>query len=396
MWGGVEQFVLGLAAGLAQLDDGDEEYLFLTYEGEDRWLVDRLGRGCRPLRIPVSARLRFAQLPGWLTWPYGVVRGILGPNVPRSDGTIEKAGVDLVHFTYQDGFLTAVPSIYHPHDLQHVHLPQYFTFGVRRWREVVYRALCEQASMVAAATSWVKRDLVAHLGIPPEKIEVVPLAPVVEHYVRPTAEALARVRARYALPDRFALYPAQTWPHKNHIGLLEAIARVRDRNGEVVPLVGTGRLTEFEAEIRRAAHRLGLERSLHLLGFVPPDDLQALYALARCVVIPTLFEAASFPLWEAFQNGVPAACSNVTSLPEQAADGALVFDPRDPAAIAEALWALWCDEPVRRRLVERGSARVAQFTWERTARTFRAHYRRLGGRALDDRDRALLAAPPLL
>jgi glycosyltransferase involved in cell wall biosynthesis len=396
MWGGVEQLVLGLAAGLSRLGDGEEEYLFLTYEGEDGWLAEHLGGALRPLRIPVSARLRFAQLPRWLTWPYGVVRGMLGPLVPRSDGTIERANVDLVHFTYQDAFLTDVRSIYHPHDLQHVHLPQYFSFGDRRWRDVVYRAYCEQAAMVAVSSSWVKRDLVAQLGLAPDKIQVVPLAPLVAHYAAPTAEVLAGVRSRYRLPERFALYPAQTWPHKNHVGLLEAIARVRERCGEIVPLVSTGRLNDFHVEVRRAARRLGLERDVFLLGFVSPGELHALYRLARCVVVPTLFEAASFPLWEAFQSGVPAACSNVTSLPEQAGDAAVVFDPRDREAMADALWTVWQDEPTRRRLVERGRARVAQFTWERTARTFRAHYRRLAGRALDAADRALLEAPPPL
>jgi glycosyltransferase involved in cell wall biosynthesis len=175
--------------------------------------------------------------------------------------------------------------------------------------------------------------------------------------------------------------------------LLDAIARLRERRGETLSIVCSGRLSEHARIIRAHARRLRLEGSLHLLGFVSPDELRALYAMARCVVIPTLFEAASFPLWEAFQSGVPAACSNVTALPEQAGDAAVVFDPRDPDAMAEAVWRVWTDVPLRERLISRGRERVRQFTWERTARTFRAHYRRICNRPLSGEDRALLEAP---
>jgi glycosyltransferase involved in cell wall biosynthesis len=114
------------------------------------------------------------------------------------------------------------------------------------------------------------------------------------------------------------------------------------------------------------------------------------------VVIPTLFEAASGPLNDAFLAGVPAACSNVTALPRQAGDAALVFDPHELAAIARAIRQLWTDEPLRQTLITRGRARVAQFSWDRTARHFRAHYRRIGGRPLTDEDRRFLSDEPLL
>ena len=91
-----------------------------------------------------------------------------------------------------------------------------------------------------------------------------------------------------------------------------------------------------------------------------------------------------------------SSCSNVTSLPDQAADAALMFEPRDCAGMAAAIARLWSDEALRATLVERGSIRVKAFTWDRTARHFRAHYRRLGRRDLDDADRTILASPPIL
>jgi glycosyltransferase involved in cell wall biosynthesis len=139
---------------------------------------------------------------------------------------------------------------------------------------------------------------------------------------------------------------------------------------------------------------LRLEEQVFFLGFVSPEQMQALYARCRLVAIPTQFEAASGPLWEAFRAGAAAACSRVTSLPDQAGDAALFFNPEDATEIAEALRRLWIDDRLRATLIARGRRRVAPFTWERSARIFRAHYRRLARRPLTDADRELLASSP--
>lgn len=386
--GGIEQVVIGLAEGLSRLEDGDEEYLFLTNEGRDGWIAPHVHGRSRLLHRAATVRRvrqRLSSVPG-VVWAYTKLLEFAPPRVPRSDGTVERAGVDVMHFTSQWAFLTGIPSIYHPHDLQHVHLPEFFADRERRRRDVFYRTFSEQATVVAVTSSWVKRDVVAHFRLAPDKVQVVPWAPVVSSYSQPTPGDMEAIRCKHALPDAFAFFPAQTWPHKNHLGLVRAVARVRDRHGVTVPVVCSGRVTEHHRAIMAEAQRVGIADTLRFTGFVTPTELQALYRLARLVVIPTLFEAASFPLWEAFENGVAAACSSVTSLPEQAGDAALVFDPHDPDAMAAAIFSLWTDERLRRTLVERGRERVARFTWERTARTFRAHYRRIAGRPLTDED----------
>jgi glycosyltransferase involved in cell wall biosynthesis len=150
----------------------------------------------------------------------------------------------------------------------------------------------------------------------------------------------------------------------------------------VVPLVATGRQTDHFTVVQAAVERLNLTDQVTWMGFLTPLELQAVVLGARAMVVPTLFEAASGPLWEAFTAGVPAACSNVTSLPEQAGDAAVLFDPYDVTAMAGAIAAVWSDDGLRRRLVAAGRSRVAALSWERTARLFRAHYRRLAGAPL--------------
>jgi glycosyltransferase involved in cell wall biosynthesis len=289
-----------------------------------------------------------------------------------------------------------VPNIYHPHDLLYHHLPHVIPPRERVKRDVMLRSFCHAADLVSVTSSWVKRDVMRQFALPDEKVAVVPLTGSLTAYPAPTPQDLSATRDKFRLPDAYVFYPAQTWPHKNHAVLLEALAILRDRNGLVVPLVSSGRQDDHYPALLRKVRDLRLDGRVQFLGFVTPIELQCLYRLCRCVAIPTLFEAASGPLNEAFMAGAPAACSNVTSLPEQAGDSALVFDPHRPDHIADAILRLWTDPALRQTLIERGRANVARFTWAKTARHFRAHYRKLGNRPLTDEDRERLTAPPLI
>jgi glycosyltransferase involved in cell wall biosynthesis len=316
--------------------------------------------------------------------------------IPKSDGTLEAASVDLVHFVAQGAFLTNVPSIFHPHDLQHAHLPEFFSRFERRRRELEYGVFSKRAAMVAVTSEWIRRDVIRHYDLPAEKVAVVPWAPPTLAYKTPDEATLAEVSRRLALPPRFLFYPAYAWPHKNHSALFRALARLRDEDGISLTLVCTGGESAYAAELLNQRRALGLDEQVRWLGFISPNDLRALFELCDGVVVPTLFEAASGPVWEAFVAGAPVACSNVTSLPAQAGDAAIVFDPRDETDLVAAVRRLWLDDSLRGELASRGRERVREFTWERTAKLFRAHYRRIAGRELDEVDRALLEAPPLL
>ena len=223
---------------------------------------------------------------------------------------------------------------------------------------------------------------------------MIPLAPILGAYDDPPIEHRDEVSRTCGLPEAFVLYPAQTWPHKNHLRLLDALAILRDEHDLVVPLVCTGALTDHFATIDRHVRRLRLEDQVCFLGFVPTQDLKSLHRLATATVIPTKFEAASGPLWDSFIARTPAACSAVTSLPAQAGGAALLFDPDEPAEIAQAIAALWTDSGLREELVRRGLRNVGRLSWDRTARIFRAHYRQMAGRPLTESDVELLNAPP--
>jgi len=395
--GGIEQVIIGMADSLSSLQ-GDEHYIFLTLKGQSEWLKPYVSGSSavvedkptlysqifRKFRYVAKSvrRGRLRHRAGSSTDP---------PPVPASNGLAEKMGVDVVHFLKQDGFVTNIPSIYHPHDLQHIHLPEFFSESDRRLRNLWYSTLCDRASRVSVSSHWGKRDLAQHLGVPEKKIIVVPLAPAIAAYKSIDRGVGDKMRNQLSLPEEFALFPAQTWPHKNHIRLLRALALVRDQ-GTDIHLVCPGRKNEHYEEISRTVESLRLEDRVFFPGFVPPDFLQALYQEARCLVMPTLFEAAGGfgPIAEAFLMKVPVACSNVTSLPEQVGDSALVFDPYNVLSIASALHSIWTDQMLRAALVEKGLVKISGFNWNTTALMFRAHYRLLAGCSLTVEDRALI------
>jgi glycosyltransferase involved in cell wall biosynthesis len=121
-----------------------------------------------------------------------------------------------------------------------------------------------------------------------------------------------------------------------------------------------------------------------------------MFRLAHMMVFPSLFEGWGLPVVEALSAGLPVACSNVTCLPALTAGTSELFDPSDSAAIADAMARVWADDRLRERLISDGRARAARFSWDHTARMFRALYRTLGGRELSAEDRALLDAPPIV
>ncbi len=396
-WGGVQQFVIGLAASLPAHAGDDLALSVLAYDGGWNWLQPYLGdrygvisAGKAPWASPLRRRLR--QIAALRRLWQGMKRSS-GAGIPASSGALEAARPALVHFTHQSAFRTQLPSIYQPWDLQHVHLPQFFTKAEIARREAWYAAFCQQASAVVVASSWARQDIARHFGLAADKVFVIPAASVLEAYPTPSDAQLRQARAQHRLPERFIYYPAQTWPHKNHIALLEALALLRDQRGVRVPVVFTGKRTDHAPAIDAVVQRRGLAGQVHWLGYTDTLTVASLYRLCAAVVFPSLFEGWGLPVSEAMQAGAPVACSTATSLPDLVGDAALTFSPHDPTQIAEAVLRLWQDDALRAALAERGRARSQLFTWERAARAYAALYRRLLGLPQPNDDHILLENP---
>jgi glycosyltransferase involved in cell wall biosynthesis len=396
--GGVAVAVRSLIEGLGRLIDGDERYTIVVgNEAQREWVASFLGPN---QRIVTYRRYEHPGVRGMLLRAgrpaAGYLRRLLAgrrwPEVPVSDGFHEGLGCDLVHWPTQGFTLCALPSVYNPHDLQHLQYPQFFTADTLAWRETVYPAGCHFAHTVVVGSQWIKDDVVRRYRVAPDKVQVIPEAAPAEALAEPSAADLARVARTHGFREPFVLYPGVAWPHKNHIRLFEALARLRDARGLRVPLVCTGApYAPHRPRIDEALERLGLSNQVRFTGFLPPEDLRALYRLAACLVLPSLYEASSLPVFDAWLDGLPVACTNAAAMPQQVRDAGLLFDPHDVDAIAAAIATAMHDDAVRADLVARGRARVREFDLLRTARAYRAVYRRAGGLTPSEEDRDLLA-----
>jgi glycosyltransferase involved in cell wall biosynthesis len=404
--GGVEQVILGMAQGFASLPEEDTEYHFLTYSSM-RGLLSKHAKNSANIHFDIIPRESDFLLRKWTNLLpaslkfalKNVAHHIFGDKlykIPDDTDLFQAGNYDLIHFPAQQAFNTQLPNIYHPHDLQHVHLPQCFDEGTRKRKDFLYKKFCKQASLVAVTSTWVKNDLISHLGLVEGKVRVIPLAPINESLPELQKDDLDRAKAELNLPEKFVFYPAQAWEHKNHYNLIAAAHTLREQHKIIVPLVFTGGETTYLSKIKRLIQTLNMKKQVTFLGYVTTAQIQALYKLSRCVVIPSKFEAASFPMWEAFQAETPVACSNVTSLPRQAGDAALIFDPESVPDMANCLRQIWEDENLQKLLIQNGKNRVELFSWRTTCKHFRACYRELLGENLSEEDLELISAEPIL
>jgi glycosyltransferase involved in cell wall biosynthesis len=297
----------------------------------------------------------------------------------------------VIHFAYPIGFGTGVPFLYEPWDLQHRHHPELFDPAEWRWRDQLYRQGCEQAALVVTATRWTKQDIAEQYGIPSQKIAVIPRGPAVAPSI-PTDQRAHQVRASLGLPERFAFFPAMTFPHKNHLRLFESLAILRDQHGRTLPLVCTGRPYEpYWPTILEGVSRYKLEGQVHLLGAVSAEELAAVFRSASLLVYPSFFEGLGLPILEAFEYGLPVVASNATCLPEVGGDAALYFDPHRTESIVDALLTAERQPDVLERQRQAAPAVLARFSWPMAAATFIACYRAVAGAALSPEQRALYA-----
>jgi glycosyltransferase involved in cell wall biosynthesis len=248
------------------------------------------------------------------------------------------------------------------HDLQEKYYPQNFSFATRAWRHVTNRLLTRRATRILCESRYVRLDIMKFFRVDPARICIIPAPPILAFRDVPLSPAqLALARDRLQLPEQYLFYPAQFFPHKNHLRLIEAFAEV-SRSEPALHLVLTGEPRFEYAHVMRRVQQLDLAQRVRHVGQVPMADLPALYQMASVVVIPTLFESISIPIYEAFALGVPVCAANIGALPEQVGNAARLFDPLSPADIARVIRDVTNNAASRRELAARGRQLIETLT----------------------------------
>ncbi len=211
---------------------------------------------------------------------------------------------------------------------------------------------------------------------PSEKIHVIHEG--IDKEFRPTSKPeVDRVRAVYDIQRPYLFMMGTLEPRKNHATALQALARLKATGDSHQLVVAGGKGWLFEP-VRAQVVELGLENDVIFTGYVPQEDVPALYTGADCVMMPSLYEGFGFPVLEAMACGTPVVCSDASSLPEIAGDAALLVAPTDDEALATNVRRVLDDAELAASLVKRGLERAAQFSWNECTRQTADLYEFLG------------------
>jgi glycosyltransferase involved in cell wall biosynthesis len=234
----------------------------------------------------------------------------------------------------------------------------------------------KRADRLIAISQHTKTTLIEALGCPAEKIEVVLYG--VDHAVFRPLQVPRGFHSRYGLDEgcRYVVYVGAESPRKNLPRLFRAFAVLREQMPDV-RLVKVG-APEYMAQFRQLqqlVQDLDLQPYVHFIDHPPEEDLVAFYSMAHVFAFPSLYEGFGMPPLEAMACGTPVVCSNAASLPEVVGDAAIMIDPYDVDALADAMHRVLSDPDLHHDLRQRGLERAAEFTWQRTARETVAVYR---------------------
>jgi len=255
------------------------------------------------------------------------------------------------------------------HDLAIIRRPEFFNFGKLALQRPLLPLVVRRAAAVGTVSQASARDIIELLGVPEHRVLMLPGAPHPACGV-PSESEIARVRAQYGLKRRYVVSVGTLEPRKNLPTLLRAFDRLRARTGtptadlDLVVIGGRGwRDKELRAEI---ATRLASGR-LHTLGYVPENDLVALYGGAEVLAYPSHFEGFGLPVVEAMACGTPVVTTDVPALREVSGSAAVLVPLGDEVALADAVATFVSDPELRAAARARGLARAATFSWEGSA-----------------------------
>lgn len=306
------------------------------------------------------------------------LRRAMGLGIDLHARSLNKIDADVIHypFTTLSPYNFSKPSILTFWDMQHEFYPDFFSLSDRIYRSRTYKKSALQATRIIVSSSFTKQCLEEYYGIDAGKIDVIHTGYSSVYKVISENADNQRIRDKYKLDSAFMFYPAATWPHKNHIKLIDALKIIVDNKNFDGVLALSGISMKHNNEVINKIISYKLEKHVRILGYVPTNELPYLYNMARFLIFPSLFEGFGIPLVEAMACGCPVLASNCTSIPEVMGDAGKLFDPSSAEGIAEAISSVWNNDTSLASMRELGLQRVKSFMWEATARKTLDVYRK--------------------
>lgn len=265
-------------------------------------------------------------------------------------------------FTAPTYFEPQIPTVCTIYDLQYKTYPEFFSVDDAAHREFAFAEACRRSTAIAAISNYSKDCAIAYGNLDPNRIRTIYLRMAQRNV--PVAEYDKAVLNRLDLfPQQYLIYPANFWNHKNHEMLLTSFGMAC--HGKMPPnikLVCTGAPGARQESLINAARNMNLNDRVLFPGYLSNAELAVMIANCSGVVFPSLYEGFGLPVIEAMAAGVPVACSNRTSLPEVAGDAAILFDPRVPDQIMEAMISMVENMTLRSQITQAGLQRAVEFS----------------------------------
>lgn len=283
------------------------------------------------------------------------------------DRAADAAGADFIWFLGAGAELTDKPYMTVVWDLQHRVTPWFPEMGARGTfdhRELWHSWFLRRAAVIVTGTETGRAEIERYYQVGPERVAILPHPTPQFALDAPPDDGSGRSEiTRLGLGQRpYLLYPAQFWPHKNHVNLILALERLRADHGLDVDLALVGSDKGNRALVERTAASHGLSERVHFLGFVSRPALIALYRNAAALAYASWCGPENLPPLEAFALGCPVVAAQIPGAQEQLGDAAVLVEPGDPAVFAVGIASVLGDNALRRRLVEAGRARAARWT----------------------------------
>lgn len=282
----------------------------------------------------------------------------------RLEQLCREAGVEFMWFVGAEAVQIDLPYMAIVWDLQHrlqPWFPEVSADGTWRQRETFYGEYLRRAAFIIAGTEAGRQEIERFYQVTENRIKILP-HPTPAFTLQAQQSDVAAVLKKHGLKNNYLFYPAQFWSHKNHVNLLLAVATLKREHQIDMPVVFVGSNKGNEEYVRQFAAQLQPSIDVAFLGFVPVEDLVALYRGAFALAYVTFFGPENLPPLEAFALGCPVVASDVPGAREQLGNAALFVNPREPSEIAAAVKTLADNESLRRTLVEQGRTRAEKWT----------------------------------
>jgi len=332
---------------LLQIEDGGGTscvYFSRNLNTELSRLMTGQAKGVTEVRTPLSSLPTYQRiLKGHFYWKNQVSRDRL----------------DLFHTSYYPLPRLPVPTVMTINDVRFLRLPETYKRPRYLFLRLTVPPSLRRATRIIAISADTKNDLVGLVGIPEDRIDIIPLAIPPAFSRVSDGTQLEKIKKIYHLPDRYILFVGHLEPRKNLPRLIQAYSSLRDRFDVGLVIVGKG--VWPAKSLLNQGHNRKLSEGIRFTGYVEDEHLPGLYSLASLLAFPSLHEGFGLPVLEGMACGIPVVTSNTSALPEVAGDAAVLVNPSDVESIAAGLARVLNDMGLREGLIAKGLQRVKHF-----------------------------------